>query len=133
MKRLLTLASAGLFATGLAIFPVSVFAQPNATAGTDTKAQMTAPVAGHDAKTVPSHDAKVVPSHDAKAMPSHDAKVMPSHDAKVVPTGKEAASQDAAKAKPPTKDADKAGAATSGSVKAVTPAAPASTPAKVGG
>ena len=109
MKRLLTLASAGLFATGLAIFPVSVFAQPNATAGTDTKAQMTAPVAGHDAKTVPSHDAKVVP------------------------TGKEAASQDAAKAKPPTKDADKAGIATSGSVKAVTPAAPTSTPAKVGG
>ena len=125
MKRLLTLASAGLFATGLGIFPVSVFAQPNATAGTDTKAQVTAPVAGHDAKTVPSHD--------AKAMPSHDAKAVPSHDAKAVPTGKEAASQDAAKAKPPTKDADKAGAATSGSVKAVTPAAPASTPAKVGG
>ena len=54
MKRLLTLASAGLFATGLAIFPVSVFAQPNATVGTDTKTQTTAPVTGHDSKPVPA-------------------------------------------------------------------------------
>ena len=51
MTRLMTLASTGLFATGLAIFPVSVFAQPNAATGTDTKAQAAAPVAGHDAKT----------------------------------------------------------------------------------
>lgn len=51
MKRILTLASAGLVATGLAMFPVSVFAQPNAVTGADTKAPATAPVSGHDAKS----------------------------------------------------------------------------------
>ncbi len=51
MTRLPTLATAGLFAAGLAIFPVSVFAQPNA------------PMAGHDTKSVPA--GKQVLSKDA--------------------------------------------------------------------
>jgi len=69
MTRLLTLASTGLFAAGLAIFPVSVFAQPNAATGTDTKPATTAPVAGHDAKTTAP-----VAAHDTKAaMPAKDA------------------------------------------------------------
>ena len=53
MKRLVTLATSGLFAFGLAILPVSVFAQPaNTTATTDVKPVPTAPakVATHDAK-----------------------------------------------------------------------------------
>jgi hypothetical protein len=54
MKRLLTLASGGLFATGLAIFPVSVFAQPNAATGVEKKAPIAAPMAGHDMKSVPA-------------------------------------------------------------------------------
>ena len=80
MTRLLTLASTGLFAAGLAIIPVSVFAQPNAATGTDTKPATTAPVAGHDVKTtapVAAHDTKAtapVAGHDAKtAMPAKDA------------------------------------------------------------
>jgi hypothetical protein len=69
MTRLLTLASTGLFAAGLAIFPVSVFAQPNAATGTDTKPAATAPVAGHDVKTTAP-----VTAHDTKAaMPAKDA------------------------------------------------------------
>jgi hypothetical protein len=53
MKRLVTLATSGLFASGLAILPVSVFAQPANTAPTtDMKPATTAPakVATHDAK-----------------------------------------------------------------------------------
>lgn len=111
MKRLLTLASAGLFATGLAIFPVSVFAQPNAATGTDTKAQTTVPVTGHDAKQVPA----------SKAALSKDAAKSP------------AVSKDADKV-----DAAKAGSVKAGSTAAPistsTPAStPTSTPAKVGG
>lgn len=69
MTRLLTLASTGLFAAGLAIIPVSVFAQPNAATGTDTKPATTAPVAGHDVKTTAP-----VAAHDTKAaMPAKDA------------------------------------------------------------
>ena len=69
MNRFLTLASSSLFATGLAILPVSVFAQPNATPGNDAKAGTpTAQVTGHDTKATiaaapvkpAAHDAKVV-------------------------------------------------------------------------
>lgn len=49
MNRLLTLASTGLFATGLAILPLSV----NAATATETKAPVTAPVAGADGKAAP--------------------------------------------------------------------------------
>ena len=46
MNRLLTLASTGLFATGLAILPLSV----NAATVTETKAPVTAPVAVTETK-----------------------------------------------------------------------------------
>lgn len=106
MKRLLTLASAGLFATGLAIFPVSVFAQSNAPATSDTKAQTTAPVTGHDAKPVPA--GKEAAGKDA----TKPATVSPAAV---------------------SKDATKAATAKAGSVKVGTTPAPTSTPAKVGG
>ena len=66
MNRLLTLASTGLFAAGLAILPVSVYAQPNAaatgtTSGTTTSGpaastdmKTTAPVVGQGAKAAPA-------------------------------------------------------------------------------
>ena len=111
MKRLLTLASAGLFATGLAIFPVSVFAQSNAPATSDTKAQTTAPVTGHDAKPVPA--GKEAAGKDA----TKPATVSP---AAVSPAAV-------------SKDATKAATAKAGSVKVGTTPAPTSTPAKVGG
>ena len=49
MNRLLTLASTGLFATGLAILPLSV----NAATATETKPPVTASVAGPDGKAAP--------------------------------------------------------------------------------
>jgi len=72
MNRLLTLATSGLFASGLAILPVSVFAQTaSAPAGTDTKPVAAAPakVAMHDAKTAPAKPAgtKVTASHATPA------------------------------------------------------------------
>jgi hypothetical protein len=60
MNRLLTLATSGLFASGLAILPVSVFAQTaSAPAGTDTKPVAAAPakVATQDTKTAPAKPA----------------------------------------------------------------------------
>jgi hypothetical protein len=81
MKRLLTLASAGLFATGLAIFPVSVFAQPNAATGVEKKAPIAAQVTGHDMKSIPA----------GKEALSKDA-------AKAAPASKDAAKSATAKA-----------------------------------
>lgn len=106
MNRLLTLASSSLFATGLAILPVSVFAQPNATSGTDAKAGIpAAQVSGHDAKatiaTAPAkpavHDAKVatapVTAKDAgKASPTKvtTAPVTPAPSGGAAKTGSHA-------------------------------------------
>lgn len=45
MNRIPTLASAVLFAAGLAIFPVNVFAQPNVPSGVDMKTHPTVPAA----------------------------------------------------------------------------------------
>jgi hypothetical protein len=49
MNRLLTLTSTGLFAAGLAILPMSV----NAATAPETKAPVTAPMAGPDGKAAP--------------------------------------------------------------------------------
>ncbi len=116
MKRLLTLASTGLFATGLAILPVSVYAQPNAVT---TPAPVVSPVVSHETK--PTHPPVVSPAV--------------SHDTKAMPAGKQALSKDAAKPATDTKDATKAATAKAGSAKvATTPAgATTGTPAKVGG
>ncbi len=77
MNRFLTLASTGLFATGMAILPVSAFAQSNvptgAPAGTDTKAATTTSVVGSTAMPHKADASKVVA---APAPSSHatDAK-----------------------------------------------------------
>ena len=121
MNRLLTLATTGLFVAGLAILPVSVYAQPNGTVGT-TGTEMKA-----DAKTgsaaVVSHDSKTakpasVATGTTKAAPvAHDAKT-------TAPMGKEAGKDKAA-----VKDATPA---PSGNTKVST--APATTaPVKAGG
>lgn len=84
MNRLLTLASTSLFAAGLAILPVSVYAQPNATVasptGTDMKSGTpvtTSPAAmAPVAKTPAAHTPKdaVATSGTTTATPGHDAK-----------------------------------------------------------
>jgi hypothetical protein len=86
MKRLLTLASTGLFATGLAVLPVTVFAQPGPTPGTDAKPGTAAHAMTNDTK---ASDAKM---GDAK---TGDAKM---GDAKAVTGHKDSgATKDAAK------------------------------------
>jgi hypothetical protein len=55
MKRLFTLATTGLFATGLAVLPATVFAQPAATAGTDAKPGTSSHSVTGDAKVAPVH------------------------------------------------------------------------------
>ncbi len=55
MKRLLTLAATGMFATGLAVLPVTVFAQPSATVGTDAKPTTSTHTVTNDAKVAPGN------------------------------------------------------------------------------
>ena len=119
MNRLLTLATSGLFVAGLAILPVSVYAQPNSasvgTTGTEMKADAksgSAAVVSHDSKT-----AKPATGTTKAAPVAHDAKT-------TAPMGKEAGKDKAA-----VKDATPA---PSGNTKVST--APATTaPVKAGG
>jgi len=55
MKRISTLATTGLFTAGLAVLPMTVFAQPSAPSGTDTKAATTSHSMPSDAKATPSN------------------------------------------------------------------------------
>jgi hypothetical protein len=55
MKRLLTFATTGLLATGLAVLPVTVFAQPSATMGTDAKPTTSTHSATNDARVAPGN------------------------------------------------------------------------------
>lgn len=75
MNRFLTLASTGLFATGLAILPVSAFAQANvsgtAAAGVDSKSTTTTGVVGSTVMPLKADAGKVV---TAPASPATDAK-----------------------------------------------------------
>jgi hypothetical protein len=88
MKRLLTLATTGLFATGLAVLPVTVFAQPTATPGTDAKSATTSHSMPSDAKTTPAtkdgtanKDAgKMTGSKSGTAPAGSAAKTTGSHD-----------------------------------------------------
>ena len=119
MNRLLTLASTGLFAGGLAILPVSVFAQPSSAAGTDGKTGTTTQVTGQDGKTAPVAHGTVM------AAPSHDTKLM--HKGKEI-------TKEKASAKESMKDKTaKASTVKATTVKAGTAAGgPAGTPAKTG-
>jgi hypothetical protein len=85
MKRLVTLATSGLFASGVAILPASVFAQPANTAPTtDMKPAASAPakVATHDARdatvakdsTKPT-GAKVSAAHSGTTTPAANPTV----------------------------------------------------------
>lgn len=61
MNRFLTLTSTSLFAAGLAILPISAFAQGGSTSGTTTAAPATAttqPTVKHDGKVVAKDAAK---------------------------------------------------------------------------
>jgi hypothetical protein len=60
MNRFLTLASTGLFATGLAILPVSAFAQSTPPAGVDAKSTTTTGVVGSTAMPHKADAGKVV-------------------------------------------------------------------------
>ncbi|GEM_PF-2493303 len=82
MNRFLTLASTGLFATGLAILPVSAFAQSNAPVGADAKATTTTGVVGSTTMPHKADAGKVV----AAPAPSSQAT-----DAKADKTGAKAA------------------------------------------
>jgi hypothetical protein len=65
MKRLLTLATTAMFTTGLAVLPVTVFAQASAPVGADAKAGTSRSVA---------NDAKVTPANkDSAAMGNKDS------------------------------------------------------------
>ncbi len=130
MNRLLTLASSGLFAAGLAILPVSVYAQPNA-ATNGTPAGST----GTEIKTDAKADAKVGAKAGSAAVVTHDSKVVkPSamtshgvaadHDAKTTPIGG-AAGKD--------KGAAKATGSTAPVHAAASIAKPITAPAKAGG
>ena len=66
MKRLLTLATTGLFATGLAVLPVTVFAQPSATAGTDAKVTTAPHGVTNDAKVAPGNKDNLATKDSAK-------------------------------------------------------------------
>ena len=67
MKRLLTLATTGLFATGLAVLPATVFAQPGATMGTDAKLSTAPHSATSGAKVAPAKKDRVATKDSAKA------------------------------------------------------------------
>jgi hypothetical protein len=67
MKRLLTLATTGFLATGLAVLPVTVFAQPSATMGTDAKATTPSHSATSDSKVAPANKDSVATKDSAKA------------------------------------------------------------------
>ena len=122
MNRLLTLATTGLFTAGLAILPVSVYAQPNSasvgTTGTEMKTDAktgSAAVVSHDSTT--AKPASVATGTTKAAPVAHDAKT-------TAPMGKEAGKDKAA-----VKDATPA---PSGNTKVST--APATTaPVKAGG
>jgi hypothetical protein len=66
MKRLLTLATTGMFATGLAVLPVTVFAQPSATVGADVKASTSSHSVTSDAKVAPGNKDSVATKDSAK-------------------------------------------------------------------
>ena len=88
MKRLLTLTTTGLFATGLAVLPVTVFAQPTATPGTDAKSSTASHSMPSDAKSMPAtkdgtagkDSAKMTGSKSGTAPAGSAAKTMGSHD-----------------------------------------------------
>ena len=132
MKRLLTLGSAGLLATGLAIFPVSVFAQPNAA----TAAAQ--PDAAHVSAQPNAAHAPAQPNAATGADKKAPAVAsVAGHDTKSIAAGKQASSKEAVKPTPASKDAAKATTAKAGSAKAATSpvpgSAPTGNPAKVGG
>jgi hypothetical protein len=73
MKRLLTLATTAMFTTGLAVLPVTVFAQASAPVGADAKA-------GTSSRSV-TNDAKVTPANkDSAAMGNKDSTAMGNKD-----------------------------------------------------
>lgn len=83
MSRILTLASTGLMAIGLAVMPVSVFAQSangnGATMGTDSKPAVAAPVVKQDGKAAAvapaaKQDSKAAPVANGTAKPATDGK-----------------------------------------------------------
>jgi hypothetical protein len=88
MKRLLTLATTGLFATGLAVLPVTVFAQPTATPGTDAKSATASHSMPSDAKMTPAtkdgtagkDTSKVTGSKSGTAPAGSAAKTTGNHD-----------------------------------------------------
>jgi hypothetical protein len=67
MKRLLTFATTGLLATGLAVLPVTVFAQPSATMGTDAKPTTSTHSATNDAKVAPGNKDSSATKDSAKS------------------------------------------------------------------
>jgi hypothetical protein len=71
MNRILTLATSGIFAAGLAILPVSGFAQAASTT-TDMKPATSVPTTTTDVKPTTTVTPKVV-THDAKPTASKDA------------------------------------------------------------
>jgi hypothetical protein len=88
MKRFSTLATTGLFAAGLAVLPVTVFAQSTPTTGTDGKASATSHSMPGDAKTVPANKdgmatkdpAKTTGSKSGTAPSGSVAKTTAGHD-----------------------------------------------------
>jgi hypothetical protein len=83
MNRLLTLASGGLFATGLAILPISAFAQQNATDGKtvapvtqtgSTDAKISAPGVKIEPAAKQAVAAKDATTHRAKGIVTHAVK-----------------------------------------------------------
>jgi hypothetical protein len=66
MKRLLTLATAGMLATGLAVLPATVFAQSSATMGADAKPTTSTHSATNDAKVVPANKDRGATKDSAK-------------------------------------------------------------------
>ena len=85
MNRFLTIASTGLFATGLAILPISAFAQGGAS--TDAKPAVTAPAAKSATMTDSKAPAGGTVAKDAKAPAKTDAgkvsATTPTHPAPV--------------------------------------------------
>ncbi len=67
MKRLLTLATAGMFTTGLAVLPLTAFADSNMATGSDAKSAPAAHATTTDTKTAPaSKDATATDAGKAK-------------------------------------------------------------------
>ena len=131
MNRLLTLASSGLFATGLMILPVTVFAQPNASTGASTGTTagvVTSATGGHDVKaTAPAASMGTATGTGASTAMKPDAKA--AHvPAVAVPTTKDV-HKDAASTG--HKDTGKADGTKMTTAPVTAPAAPA--PVKSGG